>query len=339
MTSVVVPDNAGGATARPHVVIPDDIANRYGGNPDELARLRALTEVTIHGDRPTPDTLAERIRDADIVLSFRPAFTRFPKEVLAAAQRLRFLCIAGVGVEDVDLAYASSRGIAVGNVMTGRRAMAEHCLALLFAVARRIAEQDRAIRRGVWQSLQGIELGGRTLGIVGLSATAREFAPLARALGMNVLSWSRDNSAERAAAVGATAVSLAEALGRADVVSLHLRLFPELHGFLGRERLAQMKPGAILLNTARGELVDEVALVEALQTRRLSGAGLDVFTQVPLPAGHPLLALDNVVMTPSSAWNTVDSAQRNLRRSIDNVLAFMRGEPVSIANAAALGRQ
>lgn len=328
----------GDGTVRPHVVIPDDIAGRYSGNPDELARLRAVADVTIHGDRPTPAELALRIRDADIVLSFRPAFTRFRQETLVSAQRLRFICIAGAGVEDVDVAYASSRGIAVGNVVGSKRALAEHCLALLFAVARRIAEQDRAIRRGVWQPLQGIELGGKTLGIVGLSAIAREFAPLARALGMEVLSWSRDNSPERAAAVGATAVPLEDVLGRADVVSLHLRLFPELHGFLGRERFAQIKRGAILLNTARGELVDEQALVEALQTRRLSGAGLDVFTQVPLPAGHPLLALDNVVMTPSSAWNTVDAGQRNLRRSIDNVLAFLHGEPASITNAAALGR-
>jgi phosphoglycerate dehydrogenase-like enzyme len=321
---------------RPRVVIPDDVVNRYSGHPEELARLQALADVTVHGDRPTEQALAERIRGADIVLSFRPAFTRFPRAVLEAADRLRFLCIAGAGVEDVDVDYASSRGIAVGNVLGNRRALAEHCLALLFAVSRRVAEQDRAIRHGVWQPLQGVELGGKTLGIVGLSATAREFAPLARALGMDVLSWSRDNSAERAAAVGATAVSLDDVLGRSDVVSLHLRLFPELAGFVGRERLAQMKPGAILLNTARGELVDGAALVEALQSRKLRGAGLDVFAPMPLPPDHPLLALDNVVMTPSCGWNTVDSAERILGRSIDHVLAFMRGEPVSIVNTAAL---
>jgi D-3-phosphoglycerate dehydrogenase len=171
---------------------------------------------------------------------------------------------------------------------------------------------------------------------VGLSATAREFAPLARALGMEVLSWSRDNSLDRAAAVGAKAVPLDEVLARSDVVSLHLRLFPELAGFLNRERFTQMKPGSILLNTARGELVDDAALVEALQSGKLRGAGLDVFAQIPLPSNHPLLALHNVVMTPSSGWNTVDSAQRILGRSIDHVLAFMRGEPISITNAAEL---
>lgn len=329
---------SGGGTHRPRVVIPDDTADRYAGHPEELARLQAVADVIVHGDRPTPEALALRISDADIVLSFRPAFTRFPREVLAAATRLSFVCIAGAGVEDVDVAYASSRGIAVGNVVGSKRALAEHCLALLFDVARRVSEQDRAIRRGVWRPLEGIELGGRTLGIVGLSAIAREFVPLARALGMDVISWSRDNSPERAAAAGATAAPLDEVLARADVVSLHLRLFPELAGFLGRARFAQMKEGAILLNTARGELVDEEALIDALSSQRLAGAGLDVFCAMPLPAGHPLLALENVVMTPCAAWNTKDAGLRTLRRSIDNVLAFLQGTPQSIANAAALGR-
>lgn len=323
---------------RPKVVIPDDTANRYGGNADELARLRAVADVIIHDTRPSAAELAERIADADIVLSFRPAFTRFPAEVLAQCTSLRFICIAGAGVEDVDVEFASSHGIAVGNVKGSKRALAEHCLALLFDVARRVSEQDRAIRQGVWQPLQGIELGGKTLGVIGLSAIAREFVPLARAVGMRALSWSRDNSPERAAAVGATAAPLDQVLGEADVVSLHLRLFPELHHFLGPERFGRMKPGAILINTARGELVDDVALVEALRSERLRGAGLDVFAQYPLPPDHALLALPNVVMTPSSAWNTADASLRMLRSSIDNVLAFLRGEPASITNNAALGR-
>jgi len=325
------------ANRRPRVVIPDDSTGRYANHPAELEQLRAVAEVAIYGDRPTAEALAERIRDAEVVLSFRPAFTRFPRTVLEDAQKLKFICIAGAGVEDVDVEYASSRGIAVGNVIGNKRALAEHCLALLFDVARRIAEQDRAIRRGDWTPQQGIELNGKTLGILGLSAIAREFMPLARALGMHVISWSRDNSPERAASFGATAVPFDELLARADVVSLHLRLFPELAGFLSRERLSQMKDGAILINTARGELVDEVALAEALRSRRLAGAGLDVFSNIPLPFGHPLLGVDNVVMTPCTAWNTKDAALRTLRGSVDNVLAFLGGKPKCITNALALG--
>ncbi len=321
---------------RPLVVIPDDITGKYGKAADELAQLRAVADVVIHDTRPTADDLAARIRDADIVLSFRPAFTRFPAAVLEQCPRLRFVCIAGVGVEDVDVPFASAHGIAVGNVVGSKRPVAEHCLALMLDVARRVTEQDRAVRAGEWKSLQGIELGGKTLGIVGLSGIAREFAPLARGIGMEVLSWSRDNGAERAAAVGAVAAELDDVLARADVLSLHLRLFPELAGFMNAARFARMKEGAIFLNTARGELVDDASLVAALVDGRLRGAGLDVFAESPLPADHALRRLPNVVLTPSSAWNTVESSLRGLRTSIANVLAFIDGRPASITNTAAL---
>jgi phosphoglycerate dehydrogenase-like enzyme len=201
-----------------------------------------------------------------------------------------------------------------------------------------VTAQDRAIRSGTWQSRPGVELGGKTLGIVGLSAIARELAPLAAAIGMRVLSWSRDNDPARAAAVGAKAAPLEEVLAQADVLSLHLRLFPELKGFMDARKFAQMKPGAILINTARGELIDDDALIVALTSGKLRGAGLDVFSQQPLPPNHPLLGLPNVVVTPSTAWNTVEASQRNTRRAIDNVIGFIAGRPNDIVNAAALGR-
>jgi D-3-phosphoglycerate dehydrogenase len=287
----------------------------------------------------TEADLINRVRDANIILSFRPAFTRFTFEVIRECHRLQFICIAGAGVEDVDVDYATKRGIAVGNVVQkGKRAIVEHCIALMFDVARQVASQDREIRSGIWHAYQGVELGGKTLGIIGLSAIAQELAPLAKAIGMNVISWSRNNDPMRAAAVGAKAVSLDEVLAQSDILSLHLRLFPELKGFLDAKKFAQMKPGAILINTARGELVDENALIAALSSGNLRGAGLDVFTQSPLPPNHPLLGLSNVVMTPSSAWNTVESSQRMVRRSVDNVLGFIAGQPVDIVNAAALGQ-
>ncbi len=321
------------------LVIPDDIVGSFAASP-EIDRLREVATVEIHGSRLSGEAdLIKRIGDAEIVLSFRPAFTRFPAPVISAADRLRFLCIAGAGVEDVDVAHATGRGIAVGNVAShGKRAIVEHCLALMFDVARQLSAQDRAIRGGTWQSRPGVELGGKTLGIIGLSTIARELAPLAAAIGMRVVSWSRDNDPARAAAVGAVAMSLEEVLAQADILSLHLRLFPELHGFMDAAKFARMKPGAILINTARGELIDDTALVAALASGRLRGAGLDVFAQQPLPAGHPLLGAPNVVLTPSTAWNTVEASQRNIRRAVDNVLGFIAGEPRDIVNAAALGR-
>jgi len=328
-------DAAPGSARR--VVVPDDINGAYAAAPD-MARLRAAASVEIHGSRPASEAeLAERIRAADIVLSFRPAFTRFPAAVLEAATRLRMICISGTGVEDVDVAAATARGIAVTNVVgSANRAVAELCVALMLSVARSVPLQDRSVRRGEWREFQGIELGGKVLGIVGLSAIACELIPMARALGMTVLSWSRNNDPARAQAAGSTAVPFDEVLARADVVSLHARLTDATRHMIGPAELARMKPGAILINTACGGLVNEAALLAALRDGKLAGAGLDVFAAEPLPKNHPLLAMDNVVMTPVSAWNTVDAARRMIGQSIDNVVNFLAGTPTNVVNPDAL---
>jgi D-3-phosphoglycerate dehydrogenase len=326
-----------GTNGAPRVVIPDDVNGAYTASP-ELERLRALAQVDVHTTRPADENdLIARVREADVLLSFRPAFTRFPKPVLEASKRLRMVCISGTGVEDVDVAEATARGIAVTNVVgSANRAVAELCLALMFAVARRVPAQDRAIRRGEWAGQEGIELGGKVLGLVGISGISSELAPMAAALGMQVLSWSRNNDPARARAVGATAVSFDEVLERSDVLSLHVRLNPETRNMIGAEQLARMKRGAILLNTARGGVVNEPALLAALERGHLAGAGLDVFAAEPLPKEHPFLRMDSVVMTPVSAWNTVDASQRMIRQSVDNVVGFLSGHPINVVNPAAL---
>lgn len=320
------------------VVIPDDINGAFEASPN-LARLRAGAQVEVHATRGSGEQeLIERIRDATIVLSFRPAFTKFPKLVLDGAASLRMIAISGTGVEDVDVAEATRRGIVVANVPgPSNRAVAEHCLALLFAVARAVPAQDRAIRRGEWKAVQGIELGGKVLGIIGVSGISSELAPLARALGMTVISWSRNNDPARAEAIGARAVPLDELLAASDVISLHVRLNDATRGMIGADRFARMKRGAILINTARGGVVDESALVRALSTRAIAGAGLDVFAQEPLPAGHPFLAMENVVMTPVSGWNTADASARMIDQSIENVARFLSGSPVNVVNRQVLG--
>lgn len=325
-------------TSRPKIVIPDDI-NRAFSSSENLALLREIAVVRSYDTRVSDnEELIERICDADVVLSFRPAFTKFPKSVLDGARSLRMVAISGTGVEDVDVAEASTRGIAVCNVVgPSNRAVAEHCVALLFAVARSIPAQDRAIRRGEWKSAQGIELGGKILGIVGVSGISSELAPLARALGMNVVSWSRNNDPARAEAIGARAVAFEELLATADVISLHVRLNDTTRGMIGSDQFRRMKQGAIIINTARGGVVDEGALISALNTGRIAGAGLDVFAQEPVPSGHPFVAMDNVVMTPVSAWNTVDASARMINQSIDNVVHFLKGTPINVVNLNALG--
>src|SRR6185436_15036129 len=215
-------------------------------------------------------------------------------------------------------------------------AVAEHCLALMFAVARAVPAQDRAIRRGEWKAMQGIELGGKTLGIVGVSGISSELAPLARALGMKVISWSRNNDPARAAAIGSQAVPLDDLLAAADVISLHVRLNDATRHMIGAERIARMKRGAILINTARGGVIDEATLLRALQSGQIGGAGLDVFETETIPAGHPFLTTDNVVMTPVSAWSTVDASARMINQSIENVVQFLEEAPINVVNPAVL---
>lgn len=325
-------------TSKPMIVVPDDIGGSFKSSPN-IERLRKVATIEFHDQRASGEAeLVERIRNANVILSFRPAFTKFPKAVLDGAPSLRMVCISGTGVEDVAVSEATARGIAVANVPgPSNRAVAEHCLALLFAVARAVPAQDRAIRRGEWKAAQGIELGGKTLGVVGVSGISSELGPLARALGMKVISWSRNNDAARAVAIGAQAAPLDELLATADVISLHVRLNDTTRGMIGADQFARMKRGAIVINTARGGVIDEPSLLNALRSGQISGAGLDVFDHEPLPAGHPLLTMDNVVMTPVAAWNTVDASARMINQSIENVVRFLAGAPVNIVNPKAVG--
>ena len=322
---------------KPVIVVPDDIGGSFKSS-SSIERLKKIATVVFHEQRALSDVeLIERVHVATVILSFRPAFTRFSTPILDGAPNLRMICISGTGVEDVAVSEATARKIAVANVPgPSNRAVAEHCLALLLSVARAVPAQDRAIRQGEWKAMQGIELGGKTLGIIGVSAISSELAPIARGLGMSVISWSRDNDAARAAAIGSQAVSFDELLTNADVISLHVRLNDSTRNMIGPAQFARMKRGAIVINTARGGLIDENALVHALNSGQVGGAGLDVFSHEPLPPGHPFIAMDNIVMTPVSAWSTVDASARMINQSIENVVKFLAGTPVNVVNPMAL---
>ena len=322
---------------KPVIVVPDDIGGSFKSS-SSIERLKKIATVVFHEQRALSDVeLIERVHDATVILSFRPAFTKFSTPILDGAPNLRMICISGTGVEDVAVSEATARKIAVANVPgPSNRAVAEHCLALLLSVARAVAVQDRAIRQGEWKAMQGIELGGKTLGLIGVSGISSELAPIARGLGMSVISWSRNNDAARAAAIGSQAVSFDELLTNADVISLHVRLNDSTRNMIGPAQFARMKRGAIVINTARGGVIDENALVHALNSGQVGGAGLDVFSHEPLPPGHPFIAMDNIVMTPVSAWSTVDASARMINQSIENVVKFLAGTPVNVVNPMAL---
>jgi D-3-phosphoglycerate dehydrogenase len=308
----------------PTVHIPDDAPPvlRSSAVWPELA---ARVEIAYHDTLPgSEELLIERVRDAEIVLNIRSS-QKFTDRVFAACPRLRMVSVWGTGTDHVDLSAAARHSIIVTNTPgVSAVSIAEHTLALLLAVARRIPQIDRATRAGEWPRGRSIELHGKTCGIVGLGAIGRQFARLAAAIGMRVIAWTPHPRP------GDPIVPLDELYRTSDVLSLHLRLSPDTEGLVGAPQFALMKPGAILINTARGAIVNEAALVDALSSRRITGAGLDVFATEPLPPGHPLTALDNVVLTPHCAGITPEALEAGLRMSVENIWAFLEGRPQNV---------
>ncbi len=297
------------------VHIPDDapVVLRSSAAWQELA---SRAEPIYYDTLPaSEDGLIERIAEAEIVLNIRSS-SKFTDRVLAACPRLRLISVWGTGTDHIDLPAAERRGIAVRTTPgVSAISIAEHTLALLLAVARHIPASDAATRRGEWPRGQSVELNGKTCGVIGLGAIGRRFAQLAAGIGMRVVAWTMHPRALD----GIEMVELDNLYRSSDVVSVHLRLSPETTGMIGAAQFAMMKQTAILINTARGAIVDEAALVDALASRRISGAGLDVFAVEPLPPGHAFVDLPNVVLTPHCAGITPEALDAGLRMAVRNI--------------------
>jgi glyoxylate reductase len=306
-----------------------------------LERLARAVELSVW-PQPTPPTPAELVagcREADGLLCLLT--DRVDANLLGAAPRLRVVSSYSVGLDHVDLGAAIERGIPVGftpGVLTD--STAEFTLGLLFAAARRIVEADREVRAGRWSQawdpvgLLGRDLCGSTLGVIGLGAIGRAVATRARALGMRVLGWSRS----RRDVAGVEPAAFDALLEQSDFVSVHVALAPGTRGLLGARALGRMRRGAVLVNTARGGIVDEEALALALRSGQLSAAALDVFAREPLPPGSPLLGVPNLILAPHIASATVATRVRMAELAVDNLLAGLDGRPMPhCANPAALG--
>jgi len=321
--------------ARPRVFatrkLPGVALERLAGEVD--------LEIWPGAEAPAPAALAKGCREAEGLLCLLS--DRVDAALLAESPRLRVVSSYSVGLDHVDLAAATARGIPVGftpGVLT--ETTAELAIGLLFAVARRIAEADRQVRSGGWTrafdptALLGRDLHGATLGVIGLGAIGQAVALRARALGMRVLACSRT----RRDLPGVEQVPLAPLLERSDFVSVHVALAPETRGLLDREALGRMRRGAILVNTARGGIVDEDALVDALRSGGLGGAALDVFAREPLPPGSPLLEAPNLVLTPHLGSATAETRARMAQLAVENLLAGLAGRPMPhCANPQAVG--
>lgn len=289
------------------------------------------TEVISFKDALRGEALVRALADIDVVVLMRER-TAFPAEVIARLPRLRLIVSTGLRNAVIDREACARAGIVLAGARGAKNGLAvtaETAWALILALHKRVVPLHLATVRGEWQPALSLPLDGRTLGIVGLGNIGRHMARVALAFGMHVIAWSPNLSDERAAEAGVRRVDKAELFAGADVVSLHLVLSASTEGVVGAAELARMKPGAFLVNTARAGLVDEPALMTALQQGRLGGAGLDVFWDEPLPASHPLCALPNVVLTPHIGYVTEENLAayyRNVLRAINTWMSG--GEPV-----------
>jgi phosphoglycerate dehydrogenase-like enzyme len=280
--------------------------------------------------RAMDESVEAALAEADFVLV---ATTPLPRAVIAGAPRLRLIQHQGVGYDKTDVAAAAARGVPVALCPAGTSVgVAEHVFLLVLALYKQLLRADASLRGGEWLqwSLRpnSYELAGKCFGLVGLGRIGREVAVRARAFGASVLYHDpRRASAEVETSLGAAWLPFDSLLAQADIVSLHLPLTKETHHLIGARELARMRPTAVLVNTARGPLVDQAALVQALRAGQLAGAGLDVFETEPVPPADPLLALPNVVVTPHIAAGTVDALQAKMAACFDNMLRVARGEP------------
>lgn len=279
------------------VAILDDYQNVALSMAD-WSKVAARAEITVFNDHVAElDAVVERLAPFDVVCVMRER-TPLPRNIIERLPRLKMIASTGPFNAAVDVAAAKERGIHVSTTGGYIESTVELTWALILAAARRLVDETLSVRAGGWQTTVGRQLGGAVLGVLGLGRIGRRVARVGAAFGMDVIAWSTNLTREAAEKAGAAYVSREELFARADVLTIHLVLSERSRGLVGAAELALMKPTALLVNTSRGPIVDEAALVEALRTQRIAGAGLDVFDVEPLPAGHPLRRLENVVATP-----------------------------------------
>jgi phosphoglycerate dehydrogenase-like enzyme len=326
------------------IAILDDyigVALDYG----DWSALPADAKITVYREAIPPQRLVDELSGYEIVVLTQQR-ARFPRTVLEGLPNLKLLVCNGRTSNVVDHEARIERGILLCGTADTSRAGAAHPVrqeirsglpapselawALIFAVAKRTGIEDRVIRAGGWQTGFPVPLGGKTLGLLGAGHLGGAMVPVAKALGMDVVAWSQNLTDERCAELGVTLVSKAELLSAADVLGVFLVFSERSRNTLAAADLAAMKAGAILVNVSRGPIVDEQALVEALRSGRLAGAGLDVFDREPLPADHPFRSLDNVVVTPHIGYVTEQLFRGSWQRMAEDVAAYLGGSPIRV---------
>jgi D-3-phosphoglycerate dehydrogenase / 2-oxoglutarate reductase len=319
--------------------IPDNFPVVYTDDHPALRPLRERGEVDLQSTRHEGgQELVDRMKGAVAAINVR-AYSKFTDEVFAALPELKFLTVMGTGTDNIDLESATRHGVVVSNTPTAPTiSVAEHTVALMMALTKNLVPMHNALKQGEWKHVPGIELRGKTFGVLGLGLIPAEFAPVVKALGMRLVGWSLTHDPARAERLGVELLEMDDVLRQSDVVALMLRASPRTHQIVGKRELGLMKPTAYLVNTGRGALVDEAALYEHLKAKRIAGAAIDVFQTEPLPADSPLLTLDNVVVTPHVAWVTDQGTARMQGHPIENIVAYLDGRPQFVVNPDVLKR-
>ncbi|MPY84415.1 MAG: D-2-hydroxyacid dehydrogenase family protein [Actinophytocola sp.] len=290
---------------------------------------RLDAEITVFTEHiKNPDDVVAALAGFDVVVAMRER-TRFSADVLRRLPDLRLLVSTGQRNAAIDVAAANEQGVVVSGTGYIPHPTAEHTWALILAAARNIPAEERAVRDGRWQHTVGTALRGKTLGLLGLGRLGAAVAGIGTAFGMRPIAWSQNLTEERAAEHGVRAVSRDELLSTADVLSIHLVLSKRTRGLLGADELALMKPGALLVNTSRGPIVDESALLDAVTEGRIRAA-LDVYDTEPLPVDHPLRQAPNTVLTPHIGYVADDVYEIFFQDAVEDIAAFAAGEPIRV---------
>ena len=325
----------------PRVAILDD----YAGLALDLAdwsTVQTRSEVTVFDRHLSEDEAAEALRPFDVICTLRERMA-LPRTLIERLPNLRLITIVGRSLPNLDMVAASECGVLVAHsdfanprFSSVRDATPELAWGLLIATVRNLAEEHRRMRDGGWQVTTGMTLSGKTLGLLGLGRIGKRMAEYAKVFGMQIIAWSHNLTEEAAVAVGARRVDKATVFEESDVVSIHVVLSERTRGLIAESELALMKPHAYLINTSRGPIVDEAALIAALTTGRIAGAGLDVYDVEPLPPDHPLRLLPNVTLSPHLGYVTREMLGAFYSDTVEAVAAWLTGTPIRIANPAAL---
>ena len=325
----------------PKVAILDDYA-RAAFEVADWSAVQAKAEVTVFDRHLSEDEAVEALQPFDVLCTVRERMA-LPHTLIERLPNLKLITIIGMSLPNLDMDAATDHGVQVAHVNYANpafrgiaNATPELAWGLMIATVRNLAEEHRRMREGGWQSTTGMILAGKTLGLVGLGRIGKRMAEYAKVFGMEVIAWSQNLTDEAAAEVGVRRVEKDELFAKADVVSVHLVLSDRTRGLIGERDLSLMKPSAYLINTSRGPIVEEAALTEALRSRRIAGAGIDVYDAEPPPPDHPLRSLANVTLSPHLGYVTRETLQAFYSDTVEAVTAWLNGAPIRIINREAL---